>query len=173
MVPPPIPAHRSPRRSRNGKGLPGEGIVKHAPVLIAAVLASLLLAGCSSEYSYAGQSEAASAWACVISAARCSGLWQLSSGQGRGQPRNGPVDVRDIPDGPAREPRDGRGCSSPAAVAPLPKVGALGSQRRVVAVAGIHPGWIGEPVEQALGHVIEQQREGVRTICRRAAGSIS
>ena len=48
---------------------------------------------------------------------------------------------------------------SPAAFAPLAQVRALGPERGVVAVAGIHPGRVREPVEQALGHVVDQRGE--------------
>ena len=39
------------------------------------------------------------------------------------------------------------GSASPAARAPLGEVGSLGAERRVVAVAGVEPGLVGQPVE--------------------------
>jgi len=47
----------------------------------------------------------------------------------------------------------------PAAGAPLAQVQAFGAERGVVAVPRIHPGPVGEPVEQALDHVGEQRGE--------------
>src|SRR5215210_6477186 len=56
---------------------------------------------------------------------------------------------------------DPRPSASPAALAPLLQVRALGAQRRVVAVAGVEPGLVGEPVEQLGGDVVDQLPEGV------------
>ena len=51
------------------------------------------------------------------------------------------------------------GGASPAAGAPLREVRALGAERRVVAVAGVEPGLVGQPVEELGGHVVDQGRE--------------
>jgi len=64
-------------------------------------------------------------------------------------------------------------CGSPTAGAPLAQVRTFRAQGGVVAVPRVHPRRVREPVKEALGHVVEQQREVVRTICRRPAGSIS
>jgi hypothetical protein len=47
----------------------------------------------------------------------------------------------------------------PAAGAPFVDVRFLLAQSRVVAVAGVEPGVVGEGVEQAGGHVVDQGRE--------------
>src|SRR4051794_3433691 len=50
---------------------------------------------------------------------------------------------------------------SPAAGAPLLEVGALVAEDRVVAVAGVEPGLVGEAVEDLGADVVEQRGEGV------------
>jgi MFS transporter, DHA2 family, methylenomycin A resistance protein len=47
----------------------------------------------------------------------------------------------------------------PAAFAPLAEVRALDSERGVLAMPRVHPGRVGQPVEQPLGHVGEQRGE--------------
>src|SRR4051812_35684194 len=46
-----------------------------------------------------------------------------------------------------------------AAFAPLGQCGSLGAERRVLAVAGIDPGLVGEPAEQLVLHVVDQRVE--------------
>ena len=48
---------------------------------------------------------------------------------------------------------------SPAAGAPLGERGALGAERGVLAVAGVEPGLVGQPVEELVLDVVDQRRE--------------
>src|SRR6476620_3957177 len=50
----------------------------------------------------------------------------------------------------------------PAPLAPLREMGPLVAEDRVVAVAGVEPGLVGEAVEDLGADLVDQGREGVR-----------
>ena len=54
----------------------------------------------------------------------------------------------------------------PAAGAPLVQVRALGAERGVLAVPGVHPCGVREPAEDLVGHVVDQGREASRVLLR-------
>lgn len=54
-----------------------------------------------------------------------------------------------------------RAPSSPAPFAPFREAWALGADGGVIPVAGIHPGLVGEPVEQLHRDVSEERVEGI------------
>ena len=68
------------------------------------------------------------------------------------------------------------GAASPAALAPLREVGPLGAEGRVVAVAGVEPRLVGQPVEDlglARRRSAGRRRRRRRTCCRHRRGTAS